>query len=261
MLRKILLVAAVLLAIGSLARAGENVGLKVEAKLEIGVVSHVEAEVDGDLVEYGGVSINPVLLVSQQFNERWSAQFKLKGLFGFDDSDGEVLEEEGDVSFNGLEIGGLAGYTFKANEQLSITPVAGLSWRSVEVEGDMNGEDLDAEFEADYLVLDFGAQLAFKANDKLTVTGALMFGLPLTGESEVEVEGNGLSVDDEGDLDGGFLVSLAGGVEYKLRENILLTGGLAYEMGTIDWEYNDMDEEGEEELNMLTLQFGVVFKF
>ena len=73
MLRKICVGVAALCLAGSLAWGGEGLGLKVEVGLDIGVVENVTADLDGEIIEYGGLSIIPRVSVTKQFTEEWSA--------------------------------------------------------------------------------------------------------------------------------------------------------------------------------------------
>ncbi len=261
MLRKICVGVAALCLAGSLAMGGEGLGLKVEVGLDIGVVENVTADIDGEVIEYGGLSIIPRVSVTKQFTEEWSASLGFRGVVGFDDDDGEVLEEDGEASFSQFEIGGLAGYTFKVNEQFSITPVLGLSWRSYSLEGDVDDADFGVEFDASFLALDFGAQMAFEVNDKVSISGGLMLGIPVAGSNEIDVESLLFTGDDDADLGGGFLFGISAAVEFKLNDTVALVGGLAYEMGTVDWEWDDIDEDGEDELSRFAIKLGATFKF
>jgi hypothetical protein len=40
-----------------------------------------------------------------------------------------------------------------------------------------------------------------------------------------------------------------------------VTGGLAYETGSVDWEWDDEDEDGEDELDRFSIHLGVTFRF
>jgi hypothetical protein len=265
MLRKILFGVAALMLSTSLASAGE--GINVETRLDIGLFTSAVTSVDDDFIDYGGISLRPVVKGSYQFTEEWGAELQFSYLMGFDDDDGEFFEEDADeTSFSALAIGGLASYTFKVDDKLSIVPVAGFSWRSEDMEGDADDFDGDGEYEADYFVLDFGCRVKYAVNDQWGVSGELMLGVPLFGDSEVEVDVDvpGVLVlddEDEGDLDGGFLFSIGATVEFKVQDNIILTGGLTYERSTMDWDYDDFDETGDTTIGIFTLRLGAVFKF
>ncbi len=256
MLRKILAGAAGLLLAGSMALAGEGPAITVEARLDIGVVEEIVSSIEGnDVIEYDGLSIQPSVAVNAQFSEQWSASLQFRGLFGFEDDDAEVVGTDGESTFDMFEIGGLAGYTFKVNDQFSVTPVLGLSWQSWDLEGDDSSGDTGT-FETSLLFLDFGAKMAFTVNDKVSIRGALMLAIPVAGSTELDAPG----IDEDADVDGGFRFGISGGVEYKLNDKVTLVGGLAYTMADVDWDWGS-SVDGEDELDSFALRLGVVFSF
>ncbi len=212
-------VAALTLALScSLAYAGE-LGLKVDVGMDISVVESIDSEIEGhDLLEYRSLAVAPRVSVTKQFTEEWSASFKFRAVVGFEDDDAEMGGEDGEADFQEIDIGGSGGYTLKLNEQFSVTPVFGFTWRSYEVDGDTDAGN--GKLEAGLLILDFGAGMAFRLNEQVAITGRLMFGVPLAGDAELHVPGP----DADADIDGGFIFEIGGGVEYRVKDNIALLG-------------------------------------
>ncbi len=260
-MKKLLFGAAALVLSCSLASAGEG-KFKVDVGLDVGVVENVLVTIDEiseDVAEYGGISIIPRVSGTYQFDENWSASLNFRAVIGFDDDDAEVLEEDAEGSFQQIEIGGLAGYTLKVNEQFSVTPVAGLSWRTLTLEADVDDYNVDVEIDASFLSLDFGANMAFKVNDKVSIVGGLKLGLAVAGSAEAKVSGEG---DTDGDLDGvGLLFGVDAGVEYKLNDSVALVGGLSYELARTDWEWDEADADGEIDTDRFAIKLGAVFSF
>lgn len=255
MMKRMWVVAAALLLTGSLALAGEGMGLKVEGGLDIGVVQNVEL-FDGD-VDGSSMALVPSVAVTKQFTDEWSASLRLRGLFGFEDDSADFDGDDGTLSISGFDIGGLAGYTLKVNDQFTVTPVAGLSYRMWSVDLDDDDADVSGTEDCGLLVLDFGAKAAYKLNDKFSITGGLMLGLGLLGSSSLDGD-----FDDDGDLDGvAFLFEIKGGVEYKLNDTVSLTGGLAYETLSATWDWDDADDTADDELSRFSIQLGAAYKF
>ncbi len=255
MVRKFLLGAAALVVSCSLAFAGES-KVKVEAGIDIGVVESLEIEIDGyDVLESDSISIVPRVSVTGQFTENWSAAFEFRAVVGFEDDDADLGGgEDGEVTPSEIKVGGYAGYTFALSDKLALTPTLGLSWRSYESDIEVDGEE--ADFDGSLLTLDFGARVAVSVTDKIGVRGFLLFGIPVSGSNELNDVGETL----DADLDGGFLVSLAGEVTYNVTGNIALVGGLGYEKDMIDWEWEDV-VDGEDEIARFTIRVGAVFSF
>jgi hypothetical protein len=252
-MKKLLFGAAALVLSCSLASAGEG-KFTVDVGLDIGVVESLYTEIDGDdLIDSSTMSIIPRVSGTYHFDENWSASLAFRAVVGFEDDDAEIDGEDGESTFREINFGGSGGYTFKVNDQFEVTPVFGLTWRkyTVDVELDSGG---DGDVETSLLVLDFGAKMALAVNDQVSITGGLMFGIPVTGDSEFD------GPDVDGDLEGGFYLEIDGSVEYKLNDNVALVGGLAYELGRLDWEW-ESTVDGEDELDRFAIKLGAVFSF
>jgi hypothetical protein len=261
-MRNALLAAAALVVSGSLASAGEGLGLKVEAGLEFAVAEKFAARIDeapADVLDHGGRSVLAAVTVSKQFTAEWSASLRIRGSFGFGDSGAEVMEADAETDFDGFDAGALAGYTFRVGERFAVTPVLGLSWRAYSVEGERDDFPVEARFDAGLLTLDLGARAALRLSDALEVGAAVLVGLPLAGSSRMD--GNFAPSDDRADLDGGLFYALSAGAEYRLSEAIALTGGLAYEAGRVDWEWDDLDSEGDDEFSRFSIRLGAALRF
>jgi hypothetical protein len=227
----------------------------------IAVAEDASMEIDGyDMGEYSGISLVPRVSANFQFTEEWSAKLNISGVLAFEDEDGTVfMEMDGETDVSEFQIGGLAGYTLKVGDQLSVTPVLGLGWRSYELEGDMDDFSFGQEFDSSILTLDFGAEVAVKLNDKFGIAGGLLIGIPVSGSNDLETSAGDL----DADLDGGFFFSIAADVEYKLTDMISLTGGLGYALTRVDWEWDVPGDtvDGEDELDRFTIRLGAVFSF
>ena len=256
-MRKVLLGVAALLVSGSLAMAGEGLGLKVDVGLDVGVVQSVKVVDIDESADGSSLALVPSLAVTYAFNEQWSGSLWLRGLFGFEDDSADIFGDDGTLQISGFDIGGLAGYTFKVNDKFTVTPVAGVSYRTYSVDITDDDTDEDGTEDANLFVLDLGAKAVYALNDKFSITGGLMLGLGLFGSSDLSGD-----FDDSGDLDGmAFLFEVKGGVEYKLTDKISLTGGLAYEMLSASYDYDDADETGDDSLSRFSVQLGGSFKF
>lgn len=244
-MRKVLLGVAALLVSGSLATAGEELGLKLDVGLDVGVVQSVELA-DGD-IDGSSMALVPSLAATYSFTEEWSATLWLRYLAGFEDDEADTPGGDAELQISGFDIGGLAGYTFKLSDEFTLVPVAGLSYRmwTVEIES--------TDYECSLLALDLGAKAAYKLNDQFSITGGLMLGLGVSGSAEVESE--------DSDLDGiALILEIKGGVAYKLTDMISLNGGLAYEMLSVSWE-PDGGDSYDDDLSRFSVQLGATFKF
>jgi long-subunit fatty acid transport protein len=259
MLKKTLMGFAAMAMCCSLASAAEG-DLKVSGGLDIGVIEELVVDVDGtEMIDTSTLSFIPNVTVSKQFTEELSVSVGFSAVIGLEDDSADVVDgaAEFDASVLELKFGGLCSYTFKINEEFSVTPVAGLSWKSYDLESNDPDSSFKMEFNTSLLVLDFGAKADFKLNDDFTLTGQLMLGLPVVGSGELKVMGT----TEDGDLDGGFFYEIGGGVEYKLQDNLLLYAGLAYRVEDVDWDFDDWDAEAETEVTRLSLRLGATFTF
>jgi len=259
-MRKVLIGAAALLLSGSLAAAGEGLGLKVEVGLDLGVVQNAESEMDGGpAAKYSATTFVPWVEVTKGFGAAWSAAVRIRGVLGLDDDGGEFLEEDAESSFDSFDVRGLAGYTFKLGEAAAVTPVLGLSYRNWSSDAEMDDFSVEGGFDAELLVVDFGARAEVKLGDKFGIAGSVMLGLPLTGSNQGKT--NGPWGDDEADLDGGFLLEVRAAVEYRLTDMVALTGGLAYETLSVDWQWDDWNTDGTDEQSRFAVQLGAALRF
>jgi hypothetical protein len=259
-MRKLLIGAAALVLSGSMAVAGEGLGLKIEVGVDVGVVEKVASNVDiipFEVLNHSGTSMLVSVTATEQFTAEWSASLRIRGVFGVGGTDSEVAEVDADTSFDAFDIGALAGYTFKAGDRFAVTPVLGLSWRTYSVDGEWDFLPVDASFDASLLTLDFGAKAAVKLTDKFSINGSVVFSLPLAGSNDF----GGVIADDTADLGGGFLYAIGAAVEYKLTDMAALTAGLAYEAGTVDWEWDKLDSDGDDDLSRFSIQLGATFTF
>jgi long-subunit fatty acid transport protein len=258
MLKKMFLGFAAIAMCCSLASAAEG-DLKVSGGLDIGVIEDLVLEFDGDeILDTSTLSFIPNVTVSKQFTEELCVSVGFSAVIGLED-DGADIDggaDTVDASVMELKFGGLCEYTFKVNEEFSVTPVAGLSWKSQDLEIEEQGGPGKMEYNSSLLVLDFGAKAAFKLDDDFTLTGQLMLGLPIVGSAEVKDGGTA-----DLDLDGGFFYEIGGGVEYKLQDNLVLYAGLVYRSEGVDWEFDDFDADAETEVTRLSLRLGATFTF
>jgi opacity protein-like surface antigen len=258
MLKKTLMGFAAIAMCCSLASAAEG-DLKVSGGLDIGVIDELVIEINGsDFADTSTLSFIPNVAVSKQFTEELSVSLGFSAVIGLVDDSADFFFSADDVdgSILNLKFGGLCEYTFKINEEFSVTPVAGLSWASNNLDIEEQGGSGTAEFNTSVLYLDLGAKAAFKLNDDFNITGQLMLGLPIVGSAEIKLFGT-----DDLDLDGGFVYEIGGGVEWKLQDNLVLYAGLAYRAENVDWEFDDFNDEVETELTRLSLKLGATFTF
>jgi long-subunit fatty acid transport protein len=258
MLKKMFLGFAAIAMCCSLASAAEG-DLKVSGGLDIGVIEELVVEISSfEIVDTSALSFIPNVTVSKQFTEELSVSVGFSAVIGLEDDSADVFggSETADASVMELKFGGLCEYTFKVNEDFSVTPVAGLSWGSLDLDIEEQGGPGKAEFSTSMLVLDFGAKAAFKLDDDFTLTGQLMLGLPVVGSAELK---DGGTID--ADVDGGFVYEIGGGVEYKLDDKLLLYAGLAYRVENVDLDWETGVPDGESELTRLSLKLGATFTF
>jgi long-subunit fatty acid transport protein len=258
MLKKTLMGFAAIAMCCSLASAAEG-DFKVSGGLDIGVIEDMVLSLDGDeVLDTSTLSFIPNVTVSKQFTEELCVSVGFSAVIGLED-DGADLDsgrETVDASVMELKFGGLCEYTFKVNEEFSVTPVAGLSWASNDLDIELQVGSGKAEFNTSVLYLDLGAKAAFKLNEEFNITGQLMLGLPIVGSAEFK-DGGTMDLD----LDGGFIYEIGGGVEWKLQDNLVLYAGLAYRAEDVDWEFDDFGIDAETELTRLSLRLGATFTF
>jgi hypothetical protein len=261
--KRIALGVGVLALLGSLAGAGESLGLRLEGRLDLAAAERVSSRADGgDLADFAGVSVLPSLTATHRFASGWSVRLQVGAAFSLEDDEGEMLDADAETSFRELSASGLVGYELAFTDRYSLTPVLGVSCRRYTLEGDLEGSDADGELQADAVSADFGARLRLELDDRFAVTGSMILGIPVVGSGELEIDvGAGGGGDDDADLDGGLLFEIAGGVEYRLQERLSLVGGLSYRLDRIDWDWDEIGNDGRDELKRFAIRLGAVFSY
>jgi len=239
---------AVVLA-GSLAWAGEAVGVNVDVGVDVGTqqVKMFEAS-GGSAADYSTVVFQPYVQVGK-FDEGLSGGGRIRGLFTSDkDTDSDAF---GDVtaSLSGWDIGGAVGWGFKVNDQVMVTPLLGLTYRSFSVELSDGGS---VNVDTTMLTVDLGARLQAKLNDQLDFLGLLTISPIVSGEQEVDV------ADETNDITSGYVLELRAGAAYHLNPKCDLGAAVVYELLSekVDW-----DPSTEDTLSKIALQLGATFKF
>jgi outer membrane autotransporter protein len=265
MLRTILTgTAAIVLISVSVAGGAEGVRVKVETRIDVGAIEEVEIAMDGDeFVDFRGVSFLPSVRICAQLTERWSAGAYFRGAFTTEDEDGELTGVDAETWFRQLDVGAEAGFTFALNEQFSLTPKLGLSWRSYTAEGEADLGPSGMAFEASILDLDLGARADVVLSDRVSLSASVDFSWPVAADGELRVQGFGPGRKFDGDPEGGWLAGLGASVEYRLADTMSLTAGLSYEVGHMEWtwETSGGDFDGEDEMARLSVTLGAVFEF
>jgi opacity protein-like surface antigen len=121
------------------------------------------------------------------------AELSLGFLGGGGTTSSEIeLFPEGDRSFMGLDIGLLGKYPFAINDQLSVFPALGITYRLV-LSAKENGntyknldeDEAPGDFSA--LWLNFGGGLDFAFTDHIYLRGGLVYGLRLANKAEKDL--------------------------------------------------------------------------
>jgi hypothetical protein len=259
LLRRFFVGAAVVAFFGSTAMAGEGPGLEVRAGFGVGVAEKATSSVDGDeMIEYEGTSLQAAVEVTARLAAEWSVCLRFRGVFGLDDDGAELGGMDGEASFDEFTAGALAGYTLRAGDSFAVTPLAGLSWRSWGLDGEDDFFGMDVSFDAGALVLDAGARAELQLGERLDLTASVLFGLPLTGSNHYRT----IFGTVDGDFDGGYFLEAGAGVEYRLNETLVLSGGLAYETASVDWDWDaPTSPDGEDELSRFSIRLGAAVRF
>jgi hypothetical protein len=251
MIRKLMLGAAALALAGSLATAGEVVGIRLEAGLEIG---HQAVKLFDDEVDYSTLAYQPYVQVSR-FGMGPCFSLRIRALFAVDE-DTEIEGLDATMKTSGYDIQALGGFGIEVGA-VKVAPVGGLSWRNLSVEAD---GDASGDYDFDTLILEVGARVEASLG-KVTITGQLTVGPVVTGEVEVDIDGLG---SDTADIDffDGYQLELRVGVDIKLTDFVGMHAGLTYErFADSTQEFKDLDLDSDDELNRIMAHVGVIFTF
>jgi hypothetical protein len=237
-------VAASLLA-GALALGAED----GQARVDVGVgIGRIET---GDPWEWKTTVYSPYLRVSS-FGEELSWSAAVVGAFtGTEDYTDHGEDWEGDV--NGVTIGGLVGWGFRPHEQITVTPLAGLSYRRFVLSA-CRSEDYSAggDFEYDLLTLDLGVRTACRLVESLELVGQFTIGPALAGGWDYDGNSGGGMSDD---FDGGMALNLCVGLDWRMGDLMVASVGFAYER--LEYEL----EGSESGQTIVAARLGVGFRF
>lgn len=253
MLRKLILGAAALVLCGSLARAGEVVGIRLEGGVEIGqqATKLFDKEVD-----YSTLVFQPYVQVSR-FGMGPCFSLRVRGLFAVDE-DTEIDDLDATVKTSGYDIQALGGFGLELGP-VKLAPVGGVSFRNLTAKADFDdGGTGDYDFNA--LILEVGARVE-AAVGNLTLVGQLTVGPVVTGEVEVDFEDMDA---DSADIDffDGYHLELRVGVDFKLNDFVGLHAGLSYErFADSTQDFKDLDYGSDDELSRIMANLGVVVTF
>jgi len=248
MLRKICVGVAALLLAGSLARGGEELGIKVEGGLDIGSLSADILQDAGESFDVSVVMFQPYLQVSK-FEEGVSFSGRLRFLVTTEDET-DWLGADWDCSMDSFEFQGLFGWGFKVNEDWMVTPLLGFSYRTTDMEAD---GPITIDYEFDSVTIDFGVRAQGKLNDQLDFVGLFTISPIITGDAEV---GDPFDIDD--DIDSGLVFELRLGVDWKINEQWAVQAAFVYE--NLSQETGD-DIDAEDDVSKVGVQLGATFKF
>jgi len=253
MIRKLMLGMAALALAGSLATAGEVVGIRLEAGLEIGEQATKLLE---DEVDYSTLVYQPYVQVSR-FGMGPCFSLRIRALFAVDE-DTDIGGLDATMKTSGYDIQALGGFGIEVGA-VKVAPVGGVSFRSLTAEADFDGGG-SGDYDFDTLILEVGARVEASLG-KVTITGQLTVGPVVTGEVEIDIDGLG---SDTADIDffDGYQLELRVGVDIKLTDFVGLHAGLTYErFADSTQEFKDLDLDSDDELNRIMAHIGVIFTF